>query len=281
MNWIRGRFLYEGKAKSIYTVKDHPHLTWIEFKDSLTAFNGKRKSSFVGKGALNRNMSSVGFRFLEKAGVKTHWVADVQSNGMVCEQLQILPLEVVVRNRLAGSTAKKFQFSEGRDLPDPLVEFYYKNDELNDPFISSEQALAFHFVSSQKEIEVLKMQALQVNQKLKVFFDSVGLELIDFKLEFGQLKRGENRKEKPNRDEASEVNLKQQVSHSTMDYSLKQNGFFLLGDEISCDSCRLWDKQTGKKMDKDRFRLNLGEVEKSYKKVHDLLMRRWEKDLND
>jgi len=296
-------FLYEGKAKSVYTVKDYPYLIWMEFKDNLTAFNGEKKSSFAGKGALNRDMSSVVFRFLEKAGVNTHWVADVQSSGMVCERLQILPLEVVVRNRLAGSIVKKFQFSEGRALSHPLVEFYYKNDELNDPFISSEQALAFHFVSSQKEIELLKAQALCVNQELRVFFDSVGLDLIDFKLEFGQLKgvggesrkkrwdrdrgkraslfyphsQGGSQKRKPDGDKEPELNLKGEAPCSATGYSLKQGGLCLLGDEISCDSCRLWDKRTGKKMDKDRFRLNLGEVEESYKKVHDLLMRQWSK----
>ena len=240
MKWIKGDFLSEGKGKSIYGVKDHPHLIWMEFKDNLTAFNGKKKSSFKGKGTLNRDTSSLVFRFLKKEEIKTHWVSDVDKSGMICQGLQIIPLEVVVRNRLAGSTARKFQFPEGQVLSEPLVEFYYKNDSLGDPFVSTDQAVLFNFVAERKEMDILKEQALRVNQKLKFFFDSAGIELIDFKLEFGTLKKK----------------------------------VFVLADEISCDSCRLWDKQTGEKMDKDRFRLDLGGVEESYKKVCDYLQRK-------
>ena len=149
-------FSARGKAKSVYTVKDHPELVWMEFKDNLTAFNGKKKSSFKGKGGVNRDISSLVFRFLEKEGIKNHWVADIDDTGMVCQKIKVLPLEVVVRNRLAGSTARKFQISEGSALSEPLVEFYYKKDELGDPFISSDQAIAFGFVSTKREIEFLK-----------------------------------------------------------------------------------------------------------------------------
>ena len=256
MNWIKADFLHKGKGKSVYAIQDHPSLVWMEFKDDLTAFNGQKRSSFKGKGFLNRDMSSLIFRFLKKEKIANHWVADIENTGMVCRKLDILPLEVVVRNRLAGSTARKFKFSEGQPLSAPLVEFYYKKDELGDPFISSEQALAFGFVSEWKEIEFLKMQALLVNSKLRLFFDSVGLELIDFKLEFGKWCQ----------------KAKKTGVHSDQEI-LNQKNTFLLGDEISCDSCRLWDKRTGDRMDKDRFRLDLGDVEESYKKVCDLLFR--------
>ena len=254
MKWIRGDFLHKGKGKSIYAIQNHPTLVWMEFKDNLTAFNGKKTSSFKGKGALNRNTSSFIFRFLKEEKIENHWVADVHNTGMVCRKLEIIPLEVVVRNRLAGSTARKFQFLEGRSLPSPLVEFYYKQDDLGDPFVSPEQALAFGFVADEEEIKCLKNQALQVNNKLKPFFDSLGLELIDFKLEFGK-----------------ELLKMEKAEGSFYQDNVHSQKRLLLGDEFSCDSCRLWDKKTGDRMDKDRFRLNLGGVEESYKKVHDLL----------
>ncbi len=241
MKQTKGAFLYDGKGKSVYKVYEDPSLVWLEFKDSLTAFNGKKKSSFKGKGALNRDTSSLVFRFLAKQGITNHWVKDAGETGMICRNLEILPLEVVVRNRLAGFTARRFQFPEGRALSAPLVEFYYKKDALGDPFISAEQAFAFGFVSGWDEINILKQRALLVNQKLKVFFDSIGLQLIDFKLEFGKPAGGKEP--------------------------------LLLADEISCDSCRLWDKKTDEKRDKDRFRLNLGKVEESYQMVRDLLLK--------
>ena len=256
MKWIKGGFLHKGKAKSVYSVKGRPDLVWLDFNDNLTAFNGKKTSSFKDKGALNRDTSSLVFRFLKEGKVENHWVADIKETGMICQKLSVVPLEVVVRNRLAGSTAKKFQFSEGQILSETLVEFYYKKDELGDPFVSSEQAVTFGFVSNWQEVEILKSKALQINKKLKYFFDVVGLELIDFKLEFG----------KKNKEE-------QDLSFT------KDEHIFLLGDEISCDSCRLWDKKTGERRDKDRFRLDLGGVEESYRKVHDKLMQKWGKKL--
>ena len=246
MSYTKGDFLYEGKAKALYKVKGFSDLVWMEFKDNLTAFNGKKQSSFKGKGALNRNISSILFRFLKKEGVPSHWKADVEETAMVCHTLDVTPLEVVVRNRLAGSTAKRFNFPEGKPLSEPLVEFYYKKDELGDPFMSLDQAVLFGFLSHRQEGEFLKTQALKVNKKMQQLFNKADIELIDFKLEFGKIKNSSTK-------EQQEADL------------------FLLGDEISCDSCRLWDKQSGEKLDKDRFRLNLGGVEKSYKKVHSSL----------
>jgi len=253
MKWVKGPFLHQGKGKTVYAVKDTSHLVWMEFKDSLTAFNGKKKSQFSGKGGINRDISSLAFRYLKNENIDSHWLGDTHETGMICEKLKIIPLEVVVRNRLAGSTAKKFQIPEGEKLSKPLVEFYYKNDELGDPFISSEQALAFSFVSQKTEIEYLTDQALLINQKLKVFFDMVHLELIDFKLEFGA---------KLHPDKIKKSSLQNKVN-------------FVLGDEISCDTCRLWDKKTGEKRDKDRFRLGLGQVAENYQQVREILSQYW------
>lgn len=252
MKYLKGPFLHAGKAKDVYAVKDHSDLVWVEYKDNLTAFNGKKNSSFKGKGEVNRDISSLVFRFLQTKEIKNHWVMDVSKNVMICKKLEILPVEVVVRNRLAGSTAQKFKFSEGELLSETLVEFYYKKDELGDPFMSSEQAVIFGFISEWEEMEYLKKTALEINYVLKYFFDEVGVELIDFKLEFGKLESTKNG------TAGSDI---------------------LLGDEISCDSCRLWDKKTGEKMDKDRFRLDLGSVDQYYKKVYKLLKERWEKEL--
>ena len=248
MKWKKGAFLSEGKGKTLYEVVDHPSLIWMEFKDSLTAFNGQKKSSFKDKGKINRDMSSLVFQYLKKNKVQSHWIENTGEKGMICQRLKITPLEVVVRNRLSGSTARKFSFADGTSLPQPLVEFYYKNDELKDPFISTDQALAFGFVSQEKDIIFLKKQALLINQTMKVFFDSAGLELIDFKLEFGTPQ---------NTGDSKKASLLKNTEQK----------IFILGDEFSCDTCRLWDKKTKEKQDKDRFRLNLGEVETAYKKV--------------
>ncbi len=243
--WIKDAFLQAGKGKTLYTVKGEKSAIWMTFKDDLTAFNGKKKSSFKGKGTCNRDVSSLAFRYLQKeGGIATHWLADKDPSDMVCTALQMLALEVVVRNRLAGSTAKKFALSDGTALTKPLVELYYKKDELGDPFISVDQALALGIVSSPEVLDSIKAQALRVNTKLKVFFDRAGLELVDFKLEFGVL-----------------------------------NDTLVLGDEISCDSCRLWHKVSGKRMDKDRFRLNLGGVAIAYQEVSQILKQTWSKEL--
>ena len=232
----------EGKGKIIYAVKNQPDKILMFFKDSLTAFNGKKKSAFKGKGRLNRNVSSLVFRCLKKENILSHWVQDEKDQAMLCRKLEMIPLEVVLRNRLAGSTAEKFNIPEGVHLQKPLVEFYYKEDSLQDPFLSREQALLLFNFCSEKELDFLEEQAKIINEKLKMFFNEVNLELIDFKLEFG-------------RDEKKQM---------------------VLADEFSCDSCRLWEKDTGEKRDKDRFRKNLGQVQESYEKVHDALLKRWE-----
>lgn len=238
----KGEQLYEGKAKRVFSVLGNSDVVWMEFKDSLTAFNAQKKGEFEGKGVLNRNIASLIFRFLKTRGVESHWVADQGEREMVCRKVKIVPLEVVVRNRLAGSTAKKFNIPEGQNLNQPLVEFYYKDDALGDPFVSDDQALMLKVVETQNQLEDLKKLARQVNGALREMFDGVGIELIDFKLEFGYTDQGQ----------------------------------LILADEISPDSCRLWDRETGEKLDKDRFRRDLGRVEESYQEVWTRLSQKWE-----
>jgi len=242
----KGTLIYEGKAKRLFSVAAHDELIWQEFKDSLTAFNAQKKGSFADKGAINRDITSIVFRFLMKRKIETHWVADVGTSEQITKRLDMIPLEVVVRNVLAGSTAKKFAIDEGTPLEQPLTEFYFKNDALQDPFVSDEQAMMLKAVHSKAELEELKRQALAINQALKELFSAIGIRLIDFKIEFGR--------------------------------DLK-NKRILLADEVSPDSCRLWDAVTGEKMDKDRFRRDLGSVRESYSEVREKLMQTWEKQL--
>ena len=233
MDYKKGELLYEGKAKRVYSVLGEAHFVWIEFKNSLTAFNALKKGEFEGKGHLNRNIASILFRELRKNEINSHWVSDVGSTEMVCQKLQMIPLEVVVRNRAAGSLAKKFAIEEGAPLKAPLVELYYKKDELQDPFVSDDQALLLQMIESSAALDVLKNQALKINLVLKNLFKKIEIDLIDFKIEFGR----------------------------------DRNGNFLLADEISPDSCRLWDLKTNEKLDKDRFRRDLGRVQESYEEV--------------
>ena len=224
--------IYEGKAKKIYAIPEHDDQFLVEYKDSLTAFNALKKGSFEEKGRINRDITSLIFRYLKKNGVESHWVRDEDPNFMVVEKVDIVPLEVVVRNTLAGSTAKKLGIEEGKVLSKPLVEFYYKKDELADPFVSDDQVLMME-IASEKEIAELKSQALKVNALLQKLFLQMGIQLVDFKIEFGRTK----------------------------------NGKILLADEITPDCCRLWDQKTGEKLDKDRFRRDLGQVRESYLEV--------------
>ncbi len=221
--------VYEGKCKKVFKIEGNSDKVWVEFKDSLTAFNNQKKSSFAGKGRLNRSTSSLLFQYLS---VPNHWVKDEGGDAMIAQSLSMIPLEVVMRNRLAGSTAEKFQKKEGQTLPFPLFELYYKEEPLGDPFISSEQAAALR-LSSLEEIEEIKLLALKVNNELLSLFSKCGLDLIDFKLEFGRNSKGE----------------------------------LLLGDEISADSCRIWTSD-GKRLDKDRFRLDLGSVKEGYQEIY-------------
>lgn len=233
MERTKGELLYEGKAKRMYSVPGREDVVWVEYKDSLTAFNAQKKSSFGGKGAINAQITSLLYRKLKSFGVATHFIEDISPNEMICSKVTIIPLEVVTRNRLAGSTAKKLGKEEGTPLKTPLVEFYYKDDALGDPFVSDDQALMMGASSSKAELEELKACALKINKVLQEIFLNAGLELIDFKLEFGRDGRGQ----------------------------------LMLADEISPDTCRLWDRKTGEKMDKDRFRRDLGRVEESYQEV--------------
>ncbi len=230
---MKGELLYEGKAKRMYSIPGRDDVIWVEYKDSLTAFNAQKKSSFGGKGAINAQITSLLYRKLTSFGIPTHFVEDISQHEMICSKVTIIPLEVVTRNRLAGSTAKKLGKEEGSPLKAPLVEFYYKDDALGDPFLSDDQALMMGAVATKAELDELRASALRINKVLQEIFLTAGLELIDFKLEFGRDGRGT----------------------------------LLLADEISPDTCRLWDRKTGEKMDKDRFRRDLGKVEESYQEV--------------
>lgn len=233
MSYQKGELVYEGKAKKIFNVIGFSDLVWMEFKDSLTAFNAQKKGSFPDKGLVNKKIACLIFEELEKHGVPHHLKEDINEYEVVCESLKIIPLEVVVRNILAGSTAQKFNIKDGTPLVKPLVEFFYKDDELGDPFINDEQALMMKAVADQSELDNLKVFALKINHILLQMFNEIGIQLVDFKLEFGKNKDGQ----------------------------------ILLGDEITPDSCRLWDKVTGEKLDKDRFRKDLGQVAESYHEV--------------
>lgn len=237
MSFEKSDFVYEGKAKRIYKVAGDDGRYWLEFKDDLTAFNAEKKGSFHDKGVVNRNIASLIFNYLQQFQVPHHWVADIGEREMVVEKVTIIPLEVVVRNVLAGSTAKKFAFEEGTPLEKPLVEFFYKKDELGDPFVSDDQALMLKAAESQNQLNQLKTMATEINQYLIRLFDAVGIKLVDFKLEFGVTAQGK----------------------------------IVLADEITPDSCRLWDKATGEKLDKDRFRRDLGNIAESYADVYERL----------
>jgi phosphoribosylaminoimidazole-succinocarboxamide synthase len=240
MSLQKGSLLYEGKAKKIFEVQGRTDVVLQEFKDSLTAFNGEKKGSFADKGVLNRDMTALIFQFLGKRGIAHHWVENVGSREMVTEKLRIIPLEVVLRNKAAGSLAKKFHWEEGLALSQPLVELYFKNDKLGDPFIN-DQHVSLLNLCTEDELSALKDIALKINDHLKEFFAKAGLDLIDFKIEFGRDK----------------------------------NGKLKLADEITPDSCRLWDLKTGEKMDKDRFRRDLGRVEETYQEVCARLKNAW------
>tara|TARA_Y100001935_G_scaffold255049_1_gene266240 strand:+ start:3634 stop:4365 length:732 start_codon:yes stop_codon:yes gene_type:complete len=242
LGFQKGDLQYEGKAKKIYAVLGEPELVWVEYKDSLTAFNAQKKSSFEGKGEINNKITDLLFRSLKQEGIPHHLVEFVSPTEVICQKVKIIPLEVVVRNVLAGSTAKKLGIEEGTPLKKPLVEFYLKNDDLGDPFVSDDQALAIEAARSQEELDELKAMALMVNQGLQKVFDSIGIRLVDFKIELGRNTAGK----------------------------------ILLADEISPDTCRLWDKKTGEKMDKDRFRRDLGNIKEFYEEV----LNRLEKGVN-
>lgn len=222
--------LYEGKAKKVFTTQD-PDALIVSYKDDATAFDGQKKGTIVGKGAINNRMTNHIFKLLEAEGVPTHLIEELNDRETVVKKVEIVPLEVIIRNFSAGSFAKKLGMEEGIKLLSPTLEFSYKNDDLHDPFINDYYALALG-LATREEIDVISKYAFKVNQVMQKYFASLGIELIDFKIEFG-----------------------------------RYHGQIILADEVSPDTCRLWDKETHEKLDKDRFRRDLGNVEDAYQEV--------------
>ncbi|RSK25749.1 phosphoribosylaminoimidazolesuccinocarboxamide synthase [Bacillus sp. HMF5848] len=225
------QLLYEGKAKKLFKT-NADNIVWVEYKDSATAFNGEKKAIIAGKGRLNNEISSKLFTILKDAGLNSHFIKKISNTEQLVEKVEIVPLEVVVRNIVAGSMAKRLGLTEGLQMKKPLVEFYLKDDDLGDPIIT-EDHIDLLEVATAEEVSQLKEMALQVNNILKDYFLSCDVRLVDFKLEFGRL----------------------------------SNGTLILADEISPDTCRLWDLQTNEKFDKDVFRRDLGSLTDAYEKV--------------
>ena len=223
--------LYEGKAKKVFATDD-PNLVIVDYKDDATAFNGLKKGSIAGKGVINNVMSNHMFQLLEKQGVPTHFVEQLSERETLVKKVSIVPLEVIIRNISAGSFAKRFGVEEGIVFDEPTIEFSYKNDDLGDPLMNAYHAVALK-AATREEIETIKSMAFKVNEVMKQYFDSLNVILVDFKLEFGKT----------------------------------ADGKIVLADEISPDTCRLWDKTTKEKLDKDRVRRDLGGVEEAYQEI--------------
>ena len=223
--------IYEGKAKKVYSTDD-PELLIVDYKDDATAFNGQKKGTIVGKGVINNRMSNRLMQKLEQAGVPTHFVNELSERETLVKKVSIVPLEVIVRNISAGSFSNRCGVDEGITFDQPTIEFSYKNDALGDPLINSHHALALK-LATKEELETIQRYAFRVNEVLKEFWAQCGVTLVDFKLEFGRL----------------------------------SDGTIILADEISPDTCRLWDSKTGEKLDKDRFRRDLGGVEDAYAEI--------------
>lgn len=227
---VKGTQLYEGKAKKVY-LTDNEDVLIVDYKDDATAFNGEKKGTIIGKGAINNRMTNYLFQCLEKEGVPTHFIEELSERETAVKKVSIVPLEVIVRNVAAGSFSKRLGVEEGTVFSEPTIEFSYKNDDLGDPLINDSFARALNLATAE-EIETIKKYAFKVNEFLKAFFLKVDLKLIDFKIEFG-----------------------------------RYHGEIILADEISPDTCRLWDVHTNEKMDKDRFRRDMGNVEEAYNEV--------------
>ncbi len=227
--------IYEGKAKKVYATDD-PKIVIVDYKDDATAFNGLKKGTIAGKGVVNNKVSNHFFRLLEGYGIPTHYVEQLSDRETAVRRVEILPVEVIVRNRAAGSFSKRMGVAEGTSLACTILEYSYKNDDLGDPFINSYYIRALN-IATDEEMEQVKNYSFQINDILKAYLDGFGIELIDFKLEFGRF-----------------------------------DGKVILADEISPDTCRFWDKATGKKLDKDRFRRDLGDVEEAYHEIISRLM---------
>ena len=224
------KLLYEGKAKKVYET-DNPDLLIQEFKDDATAFDATKRGTIQEKGIINNKISKIMFELLESKGIETHFVKQLDERRMLMKKVEIIPLEVTIRNVVAGGMAKLLGIEEGLKLAEPVFEYHLKDDSLHDPLINEYHAKALK-LATDDELEFIKKRSFEINNILKAFFDHRGLNLIDFKLEFGRHK-----------------------------------GRILLADEISPDTCRFWDKETQKKLDKDRFRRDLGDVEGAYQEV--------------
>ena len=222
--------IYEGKAKKVFATDD-PDVVIVDYKDDATAFNGIKKGSIAGKGVINNRMSNHMMRKLEAEGIPTHLIEELSDRETAVKKVSIVPLEVIVRNISAGSFAKRFGVEEGIVFENPTIEFSYKNDDLGDPLMNAYHAVALK-VATWEEIDLIKNYAFRINTLLKGFLKSVGIDLVDFKIEFGRHK-----------------------------------GQIILADEVSPDTCRLWDKETHEKLDKDRFRRDMGNVEDAYNEV--------------
>jgi len=222
--------LYEGKAKKVYATNDKTYYV-MEFKDDATAFNGQKKGTIHDKGIMNNRISEFLFELLEKNGIKTHFVKHISDREMLVKAVRILPLEVIIRNVAAGSLAKRLGIKEGAELKRPVLELCYKNDELGDPMVNNYHAMALE-IATEEQLKFIEETSFKVNKILQDFFITKGIILVDFKLEYG-----------------------------TFDSEI------LLADEISPDTCRFWDAGTGEKLDKDRFRRDLGNVEEAYKEI--------------
>jgi len=228
--------LYEGKAKKVFATDDE-NLVIVSYKDDATAFNGLKKGQIAGKGVINNKMSNMMMQLLEKQGVDTHFVEEINDRETIVKKVSIVPLEVIIRNISAGSFSKKYGVDEGIVFDEPTIEFSYKNDDLGDPLLNAYHALALK-LATKEEIEKIKSMAFKVNEVMKEYFKGLNITLVDFKLEFGKT----------------------------------ADGTFVLADEISPDTCRFWDSTTGEKLDKDRFRRDLGGVEEAYNEVMRRLM---------
>jgi len=234
----KSELLYEGKGKKLFKIAGESEKLIAEFKDDLTAFNAQKKSNESGKGALNNEISTLIFKELMDNGIKTHFLEKLNENDMLVKKVSIIPIEVVVRNVATGSLTRRLGIEDGKILNPVLVEFYYKEDDLNDPIITDDHAMMMNLADSREDLDFLKSQARKVNEILIPFFDKINLRLIDFKLEFGKTSDGE----------------------------------IVLADEVSPDSCRFWDKDSGEKLDKDRFRNDMGGVKVAYEEVRNRIL---------
>ena len=231
MSKEKKEMMYEGKAKKIYAT-DNPDEIIVYYKDDATAFNGEKKGSIKDKGVMNNEITTLLFKMLEKNGVKTHFIEKLNEREQICQKVKIFPLEVIVRNLIAGSMAKRLGIEEGTVPPNTIFEICYKNDEYGDPLINDHHAVALK-LATYDELKYIYEVTSKVNNLLKDALDKIGITLVDFKVEFGKNAKGE----------------------------------ILLADEITPDTCRFWDKETGKKLDKDRFRRDLGSIEEAYIEV--------------